>query len=338
MRWAYHRGEGFDFVSSRTLDRLKNNHAKVLFMAGCSALSDAEAAAIEEFVKNGGTVIADFLPGILDENLTPRKSGALSRIFGGTGFAEAPKAVVGKVEHPLFKAAQTYVTGTPVVVKNYGKGKAILLNFALQGAFATADKSTPFDGFIDQLVPLQKACRISPALTDGIVRIRQHEDFTSYGILNILDPVWRPGLLQKDSLPGKLDRQYTITLPEKKYIYKVNGGFVAHDNKFSVNFDQKDHLNLYSVFDVQQTAPEFAVKSAVRGKEVLWQHPALKKGRIYRLDIFDANGKQLRELVFDTPENRPLWAFALNAATGQYTAKLTDVATALSTVCKFELK
>ncbi|MBR2356512.1 MAG: beta-galactosidase [Lentisphaeria bacterium] len=338
MRWAYHRGEGFDFVSSRTLDRLKNNHAKVLFMAGCSALSDKEAAAIEEFVKNGGTVIADFLPGILDENLTPRKTGALSKLFGKTGFAEAPKAVMGKVDHKLFKAAETHVTGEPVIVKNYGKGKAILLNFALQGAFASADKTTPFDGFIDQLVPLKKPCVITPALTDGMVRIRKHADFTSYGILNILDPVWRPGLLQKDSLPGKLDRKYTVTLPEKQYIYKVNSGFVGFDNKFTVDFDQADHLNLYSTFASQQSAPVFAVKSAVRGKVVQWQHPELKKGRIYRLDVFDCNGKKVRELVFDTPANRPKWAFPLNSAAGKYTASLTDVATDLAATVKFELK
>jgi len=338
MRWAYHRGEGFDFVSSRTLDRLKDKNAKVLFMAGCSALSDKEAAAIEEFVQNGGTVIADFLPGILDENLTPRKSGALSKIFGNTGFADAPKAVRGKVDLPGFKAAETYVAGAPMQVKNYGKGKAVLLNFALQGAFATADKSTPFDAFIDSLVPLKKLCSIAPALTDGMVRIRKHADFTAYGILNILDPVWRPGLLQKDSLPGELNRKYVITLPAKGYIYKVHDGFVAYSDKITVDFNDPEHLSLYSVFAGKQTAPRFAVSSAVRGKEVQWLHPELKKGRIYRLDVFDAAGKKLREMVFDTAENRPLWAFPLNSAVGKYTARLTDVASNLSATATFELK
>ena len=336
LRWAYHRGEGIDFVSKRTLSRL--NQGKVLFLVGASALSDAEAAAIKEFVKNGGTVIADFMPGILDENLTPRKVSALSELFGNIGFADAPKAVKGKVDYKNFKAADTYVSGKPVQVKNYGKGKAVLLNFALQGAFASADKNTPFDAFIDSLVPLEKPVVITPALTDGIVRIRKHSDFTGYGILNILDPVWRTGMLQKDSLPGKLERKYTVTLPEKGYIYKVHSGFVAHSDKFTVDFNSAEHLSLYSVFAEQQSAPRFAVDSAVRGEVVQWQHPELKKGRIYRLDLFDANGKKVREMIFDTPDNRPLWAFPFNAATGKYTAVLTDVATNLSSKVEFELK
>ncbi len=338
LRWAYHRGEGFEFVSSRTLERLRDSGNKVLFLAGASALSDAEAAAIKEFVKNGGTVIADFLPGILDENLTPRKVNALSELFGDTGFANAPKAVKGKVHTAIFKASDTYVTGKPLQIKNYGKGKAVLLNFALQGAFASADKNTPFDAFIDSFVPQKKLVKITPALTDGIVRIRKHGDFTSYGILNILDPVWREGISQKDSLPGKLDRKFTVTLPEKGYIYKVHEGFIACSDNFTVDFNKPEHLNLYSVFKVKQNAPVFAVTSAVRGEEVKWQHPELKKGRIYRLDVLDKDGKKLREMVFDTKENRPLWAFPLNSQTGKYSAILTDVATNLSTTVNFELK
>lgn len=335
MRWAYHRGEGFDFVSSRTLERLTAPDAKVLFMMGCAALSDVEADAIKEFIKQGGTVIADFLPGILDENLTPRKTGALSELFGTAGFAEAPKAKPGKVELAGFKAGKTFVAGKPVSVKNYGKGKAVLLNFALQGAFASADKSTPFDAFIDSLVPLQKPCSISPALTDGMVRIRKHENFTSYGILNILDPVWRPGLLQKDSLPGAKDRKFTVTVPEKKHIYKVGCGYVGFSNSFTVDFNS-DTLNLYSVFDKKQSNPDFAVKSAERGREVEWISPVLKKGRVYRLEVIDSEGKVVKMMVFD--EKRPLWAFPLNCKVGKYTAKITDIATALTAKTTFELK
>lgn len=337
MRWAYHRGEGFDFVSARTLDRLRDPRAKVLFLAGCAALSDAEASAITEFVKNGGTVIADFLPGILDENLTPRAAGALSELFGKTGFDDAPRAVPGKVDHAFLKASKTHVAGQPVIEKNYGRGKAVLLNFALQGAFASADPSTPFDAFLDRLVPLPKPCRITPALTDGIVRIRKNEDFTAFGMLNILDPVWRPRMLQKDSLPGRLDRKFTVTLPKEQYIYKVDSGRVGFGREFTVDFNSADHLNLYSLFDAEQPAPRFAVRSAVRGREVEWTHPELKKGRILRLDVFDPAGKPVRQLVFDTPDNRPLWAFPLNAAPGRYSAKLTDVATGLATAVEFQV-
>ena len=56
------------------------------------------------------------------------------------------------------------------------------------------------------------------------------------------------------------------------------------------------------------------------------------------MDLFDANGKKVREMIFDTQDNRPLWAFPFNAAIGKYTAVLTDVATNLSSKVEFELK
>ena len=48
------------------------------------ALSDAEVAKITEFVKKGGTVIADHLCGIFDEHGKSRKVGALDSLFGIT--------------------------------------------------------------------------------------------------------------------------------------------------------------------------------------------------------------------------------------------------------------
>ena len=54
--------------------------------------------------------------------------------------------------------------------------------------------------------------------------------------------------------------------------------------------------------------------------------------------VLSAEIIKLREMVFDTKENRPLWAFPLNSQTGKYSAILTDVATNLSTTVNFELK
>jgi hypothetical protein len=56
---------------------------RTLILPACLCLSDAEARAIEAFCRNGGTVIADYLPGVWDQHGRGRAGGgALDRLFG----------------------------------------------------------------------------------------------------------------------------------------------------------------------------------------------------------------------------------------------------------------
>lgn len=56
---------------------------RVLVLPACLCLSDAEARRIMEFCRNGGTVIADYLPGIWDQHGRGRPAGgALDALFG----------------------------------------------------------------------------------------------------------------------------------------------------------------------------------------------------------------------------------------------------------------
>ena len=56
---------------------------KTLILPACLCLSDAEARAIETFCRNGGTVVADYLPGVWDQHGRGRKmGGALDALFG----------------------------------------------------------------------------------------------------------------------------------------------------------------------------------------------------------------------------------------------------------------
>jgi hypothetical protein len=80
------RDEGlqYDFVSYA--DVIKggvSEEYKVLILPAVLCLSDAEARRINEFCKRGGTVIADYLPGLWDEHGRGRKEGgALDDLFG----------------------------------------------------------------------------------------------------------------------------------------------------------------------------------------------------------------------------------------------------------------
>jgi hypothetical protein len=162
------------------LDHLLNGELekqgfKVLILNRVLALSDAEAAKITEFVKKGGTVIADHLCGIFDEHGKSRSVGALDSLFGVTrdlskGILngktatevdaeidygnlsdknwmglEAPKYLDVAVFELGLKAttgkALSSVSGTDVVVKNIvEKGNAIYLNLSTIGFYKVRGK------------------------------------------------------------------------------------------------------------------------------------------------------------------------------------------------------
>ncbi|WP_435021526.1 beta-galactosidase trimerization domain-containing protein [Tundrisphaera sp. TA3] len=55
---------------------------RTLILPACYALSDAEAGRIAEFCRAGGTVVADFAPGLFDQHGKGRDRGALDDLFG----------------------------------------------------------------------------------------------------------------------------------------------------------------------------------------------------------------------------------------------------------------
>lgn len=88
-RWAWLRlledcGYQYEFVPyldvcERGLDP---SRYRVLILPRTLALSEAEAEAIRAFCAAGGTVVADYLPGVFDEHGRGRATGCLDALFG----------------------------------------------------------------------------------------------------------------------------------------------------------------------------------------------------------------------------------------------------------------
>lgn len=62
-------------------DTLVKDGVKVLILPMCDVIDSPTAAKITEFVKNGGTVIADFMPGLYDANGNKLEKGTLDALF-----------------------------------------------------------------------------------------------------------------------------------------------------------------------------------------------------------------------------------------------------------------
>ena len=99
------RDEGIQFTWINYIDVIQNGipkEYKVLILPAVLCLSDAEAKRIKEFVANGGTVVADYLPGLWDQHGKGRANGgALDDLFG---VQQSPKMM----QKDLFNAGKLW--------------------------------------------------------------------------------------------------------------------------------------------------------------------------------------------------------------------------------------
>ena len=155
-------GLQFRYVSDRMLrlGEFDRRRAKVLLLARADAIGDTEAQAITDFVRNGGTVIADVRPGVFDGHCRLRAQGVLDSLFGieRTGLP-APRTASVQLSAPGLALeglavdqgvqlttgkARGVAGGAPVFIENtLGKGRAVLLNFPFGSLPALSEEATP---------------------------------------------------------------------------------------------------------------------------------------------------------------------------------------------------
>lgn len=154
-------GLGYDFISYvDVIQKGIPKEYKVLILPATLCLSEAEARRIEEFCRRGGTVIADYLPGLWDQHGRGRKgSGVLDDMFGvehdmdmgaADVFGTRLWAEVDQDTNFNWKTYQGFLTNQNDCVKDssgfhkavrkmpvghvnqFGKGTAVLMNLSPQ--------------------------------------------------------------------------------------------------------------------------------------------------------------------------------------------------------------
>jgi Beta-galactosidase trimerisation domain len=341
IRFSYRNGVNFDFLTESMIDKLPNY--KVLLMFGISAIDKPTAGKISAFVKNGGTVIADMNPGILNEFLRPVKQNQLTELFGNITLDKLaqPAVTVIKLNRKYngynidFTAASALSTPgiEPFTVTQYGKGKAILLNFTLSTAMNSCKDPARFDRFMFNLlnaagvssdVKISGVDRLSPHLR---IRIREAPGIKVIGILNEV----------KD-----IGREVTFKLTNKGYFYLPGSGYVGYGDSLKVKLTSP--FQLVNIFDQQQQPPFIKLSSNTvsPGQAVKLQLNSFTPGTILFVRIKNPAGKTLtlRDQVITVTDNSKSVAlhFAYTDKPGIYNIKVTDVATGLTTEKKITLK
>jgi hypothetical protein len=127
----------FDYIADQELSLERLASFKVLVLPNSSALSEAHAQTIREFVAGGGSVVAAYQSSLLDENVQQRPDFALGDVLG-INLTAAPRgplknnyiAITG--DHPLsdgYTGASRIVGGTYVVGVQEAPGTVVPFRF-----------------------------------------------------------------------------------------------------------------------------------------------------------------------------------------------------------------
>jgi hypothetical protein len=163
-------GLQFDFIAYGDVEKGKliEQGYRTFILPMSIALSDEEVAAIREFVRQGGTVIADALPGVMDEHCAFREARALADVFGIDPSKYNREAVIAMKGEPGLKLANAKAMrteeGQPLLIENrFGQGRAYLLNYFLHRY--PEDKLEQKHGpTLDKLKQVMNAAALSPVV------------------------------------------------------------------------------------------------------------------------------------------------------------------------------
>jgi len=368
-----YRHISYEQVASGELGRIG---PKVLFLPHIVALSEAEAGAIRNWVRAGGTLIADIGAGTMTQHCRPLKKGRLDDVFGIDRSAAAPKAgkwtvAAGGVSFPVTvvetglkgaaRAAWTAGEGdakAPVFFgNNFGKGRAFYFACDLLGAYAAARKgSTESEGYKAFLVIqnaidgiLREADCPAPVVALGAKGAATRETFLriypkTTGGADRYFIVTRDQGVTGASLS---DRPATLVFDRKGYLYDTLAGrALGYGDRLDLMLNDNT-VRLIALLPYQVTGLDVAGPADVRAGEDVSLGLSVRAGgkpgvHVCRVDVVDPKGAFHRtyseNVVARDGKSEVILPFALNDAAGAWTVHVRDVATGVSATKVIELK
>jgi hypothetical protein len=317
---------------------LKDKGIRILYLPYMQALSSETASRIEDFTKNGGTVIADVRTGIMDEHLAMNKTGRLDSLFGITQNPERKPKVIegvfevnGKVEGliPGFKVdfcrgennitvsggakVLGTISGNPaLIVNSVSGGRAIFLNIEMGQYNTLRNKGTETD--MRTLISwcLRNGGIGAPTLTisdsakspAGRIQSAIFEDGSAWYLGLLLDP-------GTADIPNKQNQSCNVStnnLAKSAFFYDVRSGdFIGAGNSFSENLIPGEAkliaLMPYRVRDIDIKFEKNVINHGESIKyrvTIVTQGDETKAGRhVFHISVFEPDGRE-RHLLSDS--------------------------------------
>ncbi len=310
-------GFQYRFVAYEEIEKnaLQAGKYRALFMPRSVAISDAEAANITEFVKNGGVVIADAVPGAYTKTGAKRATSALTQLFP---------------------------TDAPGTATKFGQGYAVLTGEEMLKGYYQAHNG--FDGWktfgkrwekIADL--LSKYAKLTPAVSvsakAGEMPPTEVARFNADGIELV-------GLLRLPWLVDNAEYQATVRLPKAAHLYDVRTGeYLGYTDRCDRTVDYQAQLLAMSPYkvksvDVKPTGKAIAGKPLQFTAAVLPESGEASGRHVLRVTVIGPDGKELKwyaqNVVAPAGKGSFTIPFALSDPAGRYRLTVRDCMSGVS--------
>ncbi len=313
-----HSGLQYRYVAYEEVEKnaLTERGYSVFIMPHSYLVSQKEADAIRKFVNDGGLLIADIMPGMLNGHGTMQEKSMLADLF------------------------PSQETGT---VNNIGKGKTVLLGNKLADYGYSAYRTMSGWGklknrhkILAQL--LEKEAGITPKV---IITHRGTGDMPPTEIFRIkAGDIEYAGLLREYYMYDNKPYPATVKLPRKSHLYNMRSGkYLGFTD--TLDTDISYEAQLYGMMPYRVSSLNIEGPGAVKsGGEtsfrisVISEDNAAPSLHVFRVELTDPAGEKLPWYAANVKAEKGSAVYiinwALNEKPGRYTIQAKDIATGVS--------
>jgi hypothetical protein len=360
----------FSYISEKQVQQDQARGIRLLVLSSCVALEPPTCRALEQFVANGGIVLADLCPGVWDNHGTYHSPGQLDHLFGvkrteefalaampadwGVGVFEAEPDfnlkgdwLIGQYYEKTLQAADGRALGKHIfgptkppafVFKRTGRGAAVLMNYLETEYRRVPEQSQQLVATavlklagVRRCVTLRDAAKQGEPLTAG-VKIMRWQDGPALYVGILLDQ----------------GRHVKVELPQAGQLYDLASGGRYLGQGDSVTLDLRDTPHaLLAVLPYKINGVTLQTQSGRLGKDlpldlVLQVTGGQPVRHVVHLDVFQPDGTRnyslSRNFVFEAGRWRGTLPLALNDAAGQWTIRAREVCSGLTSEVKVQVQ
>ncbi len=372
-------GYNFRFISYEQLANGKLNQGKfkLLVLPLAVSLCQAECDNIKRFVENGGAVIADLRPGVRNWHGKPYAASPLDDLFNVIQNTKSPRIKNKDIKLACPGASKKFNLGlcqtdeslkaangsiAPVMIsRKYGKGKAILLNFALDGYVRMIGKPVPrfipeyrteqaknITPFVENLlsgkIGMKTVVTFKPELHDLRCYVFDSGKIRYLGLLQEL-PEYPERYATGAAAPLK-ESATTVNTGGKAHIYDVRKGrYLGYADAFKTNIRpgvaKVFALMPYRVKSVELQAPAKIKTGGTIAYSITIEADKKPEKHVLRISLLSPSGKEIRHYSGNvnsfTGTYQGKIILALNEKPGKYILVVKDTATGIKAVQNIEI-
>ena len=348
-------GLGYRFVAPEEISAGALAGFQALILPEASALSDAEVAAIREFVQKGGILLADYEPATQDQYCNARQKPALDDLFGistrrfslgkvsaasvpGLNISQAGKGITVTAGIALHSAKINDQEVPLVITHQFGRGRTAYLNFVPE--YNASRDSGQDRGFLELL---QSLLQLKPmtAVTAWNNPVQQSAFVNGQ--------TYYFGLLPQPMLPNWQNRSREdlqkaaasaeVELFRSGHLYDIRKGeYLGHTNKCRTSLVPGDAVMLallpYKVTGLALTAPDRVSKGEIVKIKAAVQSDATPAHHVLLLTVRRPDGAESLEYrqIESVGDGRMEFTlpFALNDLPGKWRIQVRDAASGMT--------